>query len=175
MSFCCFHFFQKTNKKNSTWGINSTVCWIFSFVFFEELKAPKGHFELNWPLQDRRIVKYEMWFFIVKMIWKNISRSCFVLFILLGPFFERTISIGSNIPLRISKLQFSISKSQFVDPIRIEMSELRKSNLYTFWQDLKFCNCFCYIRLFLPSLFIKTIKKYLGIKSVLCKECKHFT
>ena len=53
MSFWCLQFFQKTNKNNSTWG---TVKLIFFIHFLGELKIPKRHFKINWPLVN---VKYE--------------------------------------------------------------------------------------------------------------------
>ena len=42
-------FFQKTNEKI---GLNYyyTSGWIFSFVFWKNLKTPKKHFEINWPI-----------------------------------------------------------------------------------------------------------------------------
>ena len=47
MSFWCLQFSQKTNENNSTWG---TVVVEFFIYFLGELKIPKRHFEINWPL-----------------------------------------------------------------------------------------------------------------------------
>ena len=49
MSFCYLRFFQKTNKKNrlNYYGTSSRIVFV---RFLEELKTPKRHFEINWPL-----------------------------------------------------------------------------------------------------------------------------
>ena len=49
MSFWCLQFSQKMNENNSTWG-TLVVKSNFFVRFFGELKVPKGHFEINWPL-----------------------------------------------------------------------------------------------------------------------------
>ena len=49
MSFWCLQFSQKTNENNSTWG-TIVVKSIFFIRFMGELKIPKRHFEINWPL-----------------------------------------------------------------------------------------------------------------------------
>ena len=49
MSFLGLQFSQKTNENNSTWG-TIVVKSIFFFRFLGELKIPKRHFEINWPL-----------------------------------------------------------------------------------------------------------------------------
>jgi len=41
-------FFQKKEWKNSTYV---TSIWIVFVRFWEELKTPKRHFEINWPLK----------------------------------------------------------------------------------------------------------------------------
>ena len=49
--FGVFNFSQKTNENMSTWGIilhSSKVEFFRSFL--GELKIPKRHFEINWPL-----------------------------------------------------------------------------------------------------------------------------
>ena len=46
MSFLVF--FQKTNKKiQPNYGTSSRIVFV---RFLEELKTPKEHFEINWPL-----------------------------------------------------------------------------------------------------------------------------
>ena len=51
-----------------------------SVPFLEELKTPKGHFEINWPLQVLQVVKpvKKVWTFKIGFIFsqKNIE-SCF--------------------------------------------------------------------------------------------------
>ena len=47
--FWCLLFSQKTNENNSTWG-TIVVKLIFFCSFLGELKIPKRHFEINWPL-----------------------------------------------------------------------------------------------------------------------------
>ena len=49
MSIWYFQFFQKTNKKIWLYhyGTSSRIVFI---RFSEELKIPKRHFEINWPL-----------------------------------------------------------------------------------------------------------------------------
>ena len=47
--FWCLQFSQKTNKNNSTWG--TIVVKSFFYHFLGELKIPKIHFEINWPLK----------------------------------------------------------------------------------------------------------------------------
>ena len=51
MSFWCLQFSQKSNENNSTWG-TLLVKSNFFLRFLEELKIPKRHFEINWPLAD---------------------------------------------------------------------------------------------------------------------------
>ena len=50
MSFWCLQFFQKTNENNSAWGI-IVLKSNFFVRFLGELKIPKIHFEINWPLE----------------------------------------------------------------------------------------------------------------------------
>ena len=47
--FDVFNFSQKTNKNKSTWGI-IVVKLNFFVRFLGEMKIPKGHIEINWPL-----------------------------------------------------------------------------------------------------------------------------
>ena len=49
MYFWCLQFSQKMNKNNSTWG-TIEVKLIFFVRFLGELKIPKRHFKINWPL-----------------------------------------------------------------------------------------------------------------------------
>ena len=49
MSFWCLQFYQKTNENNSTWGTIEVKSNFFA-RFLGELKIPKRHFEINWPL-----------------------------------------------------------------------------------------------------------------------------
>ena len=49
MSFWCLQFSQKTNENNPTWG-TIVVKSNFFVCFLGELKIPKRHFEINWPL-----------------------------------------------------------------------------------------------------------------------------
>ena len=50
MSFWCLQSSQKTNKNNSAWGTRAVN---FFFRFLGELKKPKRHFKINWPLHMR--------------------------------------------------------------------------------------------------------------------------
>ena len=119
----------KNERKQFDLRYQCKYCKLNFFLrFLEELKTPKGHFEINWPLQDRRIVKYEIWFFVVKIIWTNRRRSWFVLFILLGPDFERTILIGLNLwEYKSRNIQFpnrnssipSVSRSLSLENLKI--------------------------------------------------------
>ena len=47
-------FFQKRTikRKNSIWQYYDTSGRIVSVRFLEELKTPKRHFEINWPLEN---------------------------------------------------------------------------------------------------------------------------
>ena len=47
--FGVFDFSQKTNENKSTWGI-IVVKSNFFVGNFVQMMAPKGHFEINWPL-----------------------------------------------------------------------------------------------------------------------------
>ena len=47
MIFSIWCFFQKNEQTNST----LLLCDLFSFVFWKNLKTPKRHFEINWPLE----------------------------------------------------------------------------------------------------------------------------
>ena len=49
MSFCYLQFSQKTNEKiqHYYYGTLSQIVFVH---FLEELKTPKRHFEINWPL-----------------------------------------------------------------------------------------------------------------------------
>ena len=49
MSFRCFEFIKKTNKNNSSWEYHSSKSNFFVH-YFGELKTPKRHFKINWPL-----------------------------------------------------------------------------------------------------------------------------
>ena len=49
MSFLCHQFSKKTNENNLTWG-TIVVKSNFFVRFLGELKIPKRHFEINWPL-----------------------------------------------------------------------------------------------------------------------------
>ena len=49
MSFWCLQFSYKTNKNNSIWS-TIVVKSNFFIRFMGELKIPKRHFEINWPL-----------------------------------------------------------------------------------------------------------------------------
>ena len=49
MAFWCLQFTQKTNEINSTWG-TIVVKSNFFVHSLGELKIPKRHFEINWPL-----------------------------------------------------------------------------------------------------------------------------
>ena len=54
MSFWCLQFSQKMNENNLTWG--TIVCSkveLFFVGFLGELKIPKRHFEINWPLPTK--------------------------------------------------------------------------------------------------------------------------
>ena len=53
MSFWCLKFSQKTNEINSTWGTIIVKSNLF-VRFLGELKIPKIHFEINWPLSNVR-------------------------------------------------------------------------------------------------------------------------
>ena len=50
MSFWCLQLSQKKNEDNSTWGTIEVKSNFFA-CFLEELKIPKRHFEINWPLR----------------------------------------------------------------------------------------------------------------------------
>ena len=50
MSFWWLQFSHKMNKNNSTWG-TILVKWNCFVRFLGELKIPKRHFEMNWPLE----------------------------------------------------------------------------------------------------------------------------
>ena len=52
MSFWCLQFSQKTNENNSTWGtiVVKSNFFVHFFGRIEEMKIPKRHFEINWPL-----------------------------------------------------------------------------------------------------------------------------
>ena len=49
MSFLCPQFSQKTNENNLIWG-TIVVKLNFFVLYLGELKIPKRHFEINWPL-----------------------------------------------------------------------------------------------------------------------------
>ena len=51
MSFWCLQFSQKRMKNNSTWG-TIVAKSIFFVHFWGELKIPKRHFKINWPLTE---------------------------------------------------------------------------------------------------------------------------
>ena len=58
MSFWCLQFSQKTNENNSTYG--TIVVKLKFFVrSLGELKIPKRHLEINWPLA-RAILYYDL-------------------------------------------------------------------------------------------------------------------
>ena len=54
MSFWYLQFSQKLNEKIRLY-YNGTSSWIVFVHFLGELKTPKRHFEINWPLGDYRI------------------------------------------------------------------------------------------------------------------------
>ena len=72
---------QKTNKNNSTWG-TIVVMLNFFILFLEELKIPKRHFEINWPLalgfyicihySTNSLQLKAKIFYKLPTIWKNI-------------------------------------------------------------------------------------------------------
>ena len=49
MSFCYLQFSQRTNEKNQLYCYGTSSQIVFVRVL-GELKAPKRHFEINWPL-----------------------------------------------------------------------------------------------------------------------------
>ena len=48
--FGVFNFFQKMNENNQP-NYYGTSSWIVFVRFLKNLKTPKRHFEINWPLQ----------------------------------------------------------------------------------------------------------------------------
>ena len=60
MSFWCLLFSQKRNENNSTRG-TIVVKSNFFVRFFGELKIPKRHFEINWPLEEEEILIVSIW------------------------------------------------------------------------------------------------------------------
>ena len=171
--FCIIH----------SWTLQSIFASLYSFFMYEATH-----------LQDQRIVKYEIWLFVCSQNYLNKPKKWVYSFHFTWSWFWKMVQTF----LENIKVVISISKSQFVDPIRIQISEFRNPTfkLSHFWQDLKSVqlllhSTFSPLYLWKQSkhiwgsslfylksvsiLHIKTIKKYLGIKSVLCKECKHFT
>ena len=55
ISKCSFGVFNSSKNKQKQFGLrdHSTVSWIFFVRFLEELKTPNGHFEINWPLEQK--------------------------------------------------------------------------------------------------------------------------
>ena len=49
MSFWYLQFSQKMNEKNQLYGTSSRIVFV---RFLKELKTPKRHFEINWPLSS---------------------------------------------------------------------------------------------------------------------------
>ena len=77
MSFWCLQFSQKKNENNSTWG-TIVVKSNFFVQFLGELKIPKRHFEINWPLASEFIclfhfkithVLYAIVFIVRSKLW----------------------------------------------------------------------------------------------------------
>ena len=69
MSFWYLQFSQKTNKKiwPYCYGTSSQIVFV---CFLGELKKPKGHFEINWPLWiDRMTYGLPDWFFEIANFW----------------------------------------------------------------------------------------------------------
>ena len=69
MSFWFLQFTQKTNENNSTWG---TI--VAKSIFFVELKIPKRHFEINWPLGGRQCQKCPKCLTVFRLIFQNLSK-----------------------------------------------------------------------------------------------------
>ena len=67
MSIWCLQFFQKMNEKLRP-NYYATSCRFVFVRFLEELKIPKRHFEINWPLQiefDKSQLCFKMLFVFV--------------------------------------------------------------------------------------------------------------
>ena len=125
MSFWCLQYSQNTNKNNLTWG--TIVVKLNFFVrFLGELKIPKRHFEINWPLASH----YQIWLVLLNMY------VCLCL-----PWFVHTISqlkpynfslpfglhltISHNIKISINNL-FVTSKNETTDSPIHEFKVLHK-------------------------------------------------
>ena len=56
MSFWCLQFSQKRNENNSPWGTIEVKSNYF-VRFLGEMKIPKRHFEIKWPLVEVKIIR----------------------------------------------------------------------------------------------------------------------
>ena len=95
MCFWCLQFSQKTNENNSTWGTIVVKSNIF-IRFLGELKVPKRHFEINWPLEtlnnndffyNKQQLNYENRWEDYNIIRWNIKLVCTILNFLNSQFF----------------------------------------------------------------------------------------
>ena len=89
MSFWYLQFSKKTNKKNLTlllWYLKSN-CFR---LFFGELKAPKRHFEINWPLHRTKV----RWRFR-KILWPSENIWTLIKHHLPVGLHQKVVSVGS--------------------------------------------------------------------------------
>ena len=70
MSFWFLQYTKKTNENNWTWG-TIVAKWFF---FFVELKIPKRHFEINWPLGGGQWQKCPKCLTVFRLIFQNLSK-----------------------------------------------------------------------------------------------------
>ena len=106
MSFWCLQFSQKTNENNSNWG-TIVVKSNFFVRFLGELKIPKRHFEINWPLLRSwkpHELLYAFELYILGVNWTIIIIFSLYQILVMDPFVDDVFKLNYRFANKISNL-----------------------------------------------------------------------
>ena len=132
-------FFKPTFSPNNEQTKSILLLWdLFPFVFWRKLKAPKRHFEINWPLESsqwkrkNRVLQVFSWncFLVCMNLWNS------VLYPDVGIFLQKLTYPGQKTPhLNI----WEIKHDGKIDPI---MGRSNKNDFHTLvgcliWMQIK--------------------------------------